>query len=133
MIMNELPELPRQIKAREADFGIVFRTWFENNPFLGVSFELKHSRGKDYLNFSEVKDEQIMYALRVSTVGVLTRVQGLNGEADYVFVKGPAYIVIKYPRCFCIISIEAFIKEKKESVRKSLTWERACKISFVCV
>jgi len=46
-------------------------------------------------------------------------------------VKG--YVVIKYPDFFCSIGINNFVKQEKESNRKSLTSERAKEIAEICV
>jgi hypothetical protein len=93
--------------------------------------ELKHTRGKDYLAFSEVKDEQIVFARRVNSAkGAWIRTLGLNGEPDYIWLKNEmAYIVIKYPKGTVFITIDNFLFEKEKSKRKSLTWDRACEIA----
>ena len=128
-----LPPLPQQNRKKEADFGITFRSWLKSNPMTSCSFELKHTRGKNNFPFNELKSEQIVYAINI-VKGSLIRVQGLQGEPDYVYLKNvPAYIVIKYPLFFCLITIEEFLKEKRLSSRKSLTDIRAKEISTVCV
>lgn len=128
--MNNLPELPQQHKHKEADAGIDLKHWFEKNTPETCSLEVKHTRGKDYLAFSEVKDEQIAYASRVNShKGAWIRVQGVSGEPDYIWMKNEiAYIVIKYPKGTVFITVDNFIYEKEKSKRKSLTWERACEI-----
>jgi len=126
-----LPDLPKQHKKKEADFGVQFRHWLVKNPqFNSCAFELKHTRGKDSFPFSELKVEQIAYANKIqSNDGVLIRNDGRNGEPDYTFLKNtPTYIVIKYPKEFFIIPIQDFIKEKDSSKRKSLTEDRAREI-----
>ena len=132
-----LPELPKKNKHKEADFGTkVFKEWVHNNAhlFYSCTFELKDSKGKDCIAFSEVKDLQIDAALSVkwSKKGYLIRnTVAAEGTPDYAFYRNaPAYIVIKYPKFFCIIDIETFTEEKKRSKRKSLTSDRAKEIAW---
>lgn len=105
------------------------------NPRSSCAIEVKDTRGKNYLPFSEVTDEQLQYALAVrSEKGVLIRVQGLNGEPDYVYLRSePSYIIIKYPKCFVGISPELFIEERTVSKKKSLTASRAKDIATFVV
>lgn len=131
-----LPELPKQNKKREANFGLKFRTWFEKNPRLSCSIELKDSRGKNYINFSEITDEQFKSGLaNKSDKGNLMRVSSGNiGTADYIFLRNAfAYVVIRYPQFFCLIDIETLYNEKKNSKRKSLTASRAKDIAILVV
>ena len=96
-----------------------------------AAFELKDTRGANSLPFSSVEDHQINYGDAIeSDTGVFIRVQGTNGEPDYIYLRGePSYIVIRYPDYFCIITLDAFKAEKKTSTRKSLTGERAVQIA----
>lgn len=124
------------MKHKETDFSIKFRHWLKNNKRQSCTFELKDSRGKNYFNFSELKEEQINYALSVqSDKGTLIRLQAITGgEPDYVYYRNsPAYIVINYPECFCIIPINNLLFEKEKSKRKSLTEERAKEIAIKVV
>ncbi len=120
---------------REAKFGILFRAWWRSNRISGA-FELKDTRGADSISFSEVGEEQINSGkANKSKKGNLIRAQsGTDGTADYIgLVSFPSYIVIKYPLCFCIIDVEVFENEAKESIRRSLTKERAKQIAFIVV
>lgn len=122
-----LPKLPTIRKNKEADFGMVFRKWWNLNPIKGP-IEHKDTAGRDYLPFAAVTDEQVAIQLSAgSSKGVLIRVaQGTTGASDYAgFVNSPAWIVIKYPKAFYVISIDSFIYERDKNVRKSLTEERA--------
>jgi hypothetical protein len=125
-----LPNLPRQHKHKEADAGVDLKHYFERTTPNTCSIEVKHTRGKDYLLYSEVKDEQIAFALRVSSPkGAWIRTLGMNGEPDYIWLKNEiAFIVIKYPKGVVHITIGNFLFEKQKSKRKSLTWERASEI-----
>ena len=126
-----LPELPRQIKQREATSSIDLKHWIEKNQKFTCGLEVKDSAGKDSIPFSVVADKQIAYANQASgPKGAWIRVQGVNGEQDYIWlINTPSYIVIKYPKCFCIITIGNFLFEKQKSKRKSLTLERAIQIA----
>ena len=125
-LASGLPNLPRLHQKKEADFGVTFRHWIEGQmPEGSQSFELKHTRGRDYLPLKEVKPEQIAYGMRIKRTGELIRVQGTRGEPDYIWIKGPAWIVIRYPKAFVIIDVDVFSNEKTAS----LTFTRACQIA----
>jgi len=128
-----LPELPKQNKKQETAFGLKLREWIEKNLRVTCSMETKDSRGKDYLNFNDVTEGQVNFAIAInSDKGVLIRVTGLDGEPDFVYLRNePAYIVVKYPRCFCLIDIKTFVLEKGRSKAKSLTSSRAKEIAEV--
>lgn len=131
----QLPDLPQQNKHKEADFGLRFRKWW-NLHGKGSPYELKDSRGKDYISFAEITPEQIAFALACGTdKGVLVRVErGTVGTADYIGIKNTiAYIIINYPKACEVITINNFIHEKEKNKRKSLTYERAKAISSVSI
>jgi hypothetical protein len=131
----KLPDLPRVLKKYEAHSSLDFKKWVIENLGYTASLEMKDSRGRNSIPFSEVKKEQIDYAVAISSdKGAWIRVEGRNGEPDYIWLKNtPAFIVIKYPSVFCAISIKDFLKEKKNSKRKSLTVEKALLISTFLV
>lgn len=118
----------------ENKFSIEFRHWLKKNPIrYACTFEMKDSLGKDSIPFSNITDQQINYGLAVNSKnGTLIRTQALNeGMPDYCYYyNSPAYVVIKYPKSFSIISIETLLLEKQRSKRKSLTEERAKEISI---
>lgn len=132
---SALPNLPERHRKPEADFGVVFRRWWEKNPRWG-EYELKDTRGKDSLPFSALSDDQIAVAtLAMGRKGVLVRrAQGTVGGADYSGLVGvPYWIVIKYPRSFEVIAVSQFLYEKSKSTRKSLSSARARDISVISV
>lgn len=135
--MKDLPNLPRRNNQREAKFGVAFRKWLEKNPRMSSTFEMKDSRGRSSLPFSEVKEAQRKFGMAVKTreEGVLVRLVPLvEGTPDYgYFRKAPALVVIKYPKCFCLIDIETFILESKRSKVRSLTVSRAKDIALLTV
>lgn len=120
------------MQKREADFGKLFRHWVRANPLkITCHFELKQTQG-DSLPFTSLEDHQVAYneAIRDSPKGVLMRNVGMNGEPDYTYTyRDPVFVVVKYPACFCIISLGNFVAEKSTSKRKSLTVERAREIA----
>ncbi len=133
--MPSLPELPRVLNRQESKFSLIFRKWWEQHPLPG-EIELKDTRGKNYLSFSEVSDGQVQIALKAtSKEGILVRCTvGTTGRADYSGLVNSLYwIVIRYPHIFHVISLESFLLEKKRSLRKSLTEERANKIATISV
>lgn len=128
-----LPPLPKKNNHKEADDGLDFRTWFASHraEFDNASFELKDSRGKDYIPFNEITDEQVDSALRtMSDKGNLVRVvKGTVGTGDYLYHRhADAYLVATYRRNTYLIPMERFIYERDCSERKSLTEIRASQI-----
>jgi len=121
---------------REAKFSILFRHWLKKNPMEDCSFEMKDTRGKDYLAFSEVKEAQINWGRAIkSNKGTLIRITAISeGMPDYCyFNKANAYIVIKYPSCWVMIDIDEFQKENASSARRSLLVSRAREIATIVV
>lgn len=119
---------------KEANFSLIFRHWImANPPKISATYEIKQT-SIDSIPFSCLENHQIdaSMAVKWSSKGYLIRVEsGTVGAPDFsYYYNSPAYIVIKYPKCFCIIDIESFTEEKKRSKRKSLTSERACAISY---
>lgn len=128
-----LPKLPKQNKKKEADFGVRFRHYVESTTGMPIgSYELKDTHGKDSLPFDAVEPSQLAYGHMIqSEKGAFIRVQGLRGEPDYIYLKlTQAFVVINYPDCFVIVEMDAFVKEKTESKRKSLTSSRAKEIAW---
>ena len=134
--LSPLHGLPMIRKSREAIFSLKFRDWIEKNPRYSCALELKDTRGKNYLLFKEVKQIQIDYGLRIkSKRGVLLRVEAIfEGMPDYIWCRElPAYIVIKYPKCFVMIDVETFDIESKRSNRRSLTEARAKELAIIVI
>lgn len=127
-----MPPLPKQNKKLEADFGIKLKAYIEKNPFkISTGIELKQTE-TDSIPFSAVEPQQVAHGLRTkSDKGVWIRVQGTNGEQDYIWlVNTPSYVAIKFKSGTCFIDIETFVLERDRSKRKSLTWERAKEIAL---
>lgn len=130
-----MPPLPRQNRKKEADFGLVFRKWWNNQKTkLSGEFEIKDTRGKPSFAFSELSHEQeVIGRLATSKRGVLVRrTSGTTGGADYSgLVEAPYFVVIKYLKHFYIIDLNALLAERDVSKRKSLTESRAKEISII--
>lgn len=127
------------MQKKEADFGILFRHWIMSQPRLpkSASLEIKDSRGKDYIPYREIEDSQIRSGLasKIGPKGNLIRVAaGTVAAPDYIWLyKACAYVIIKYPKCFCLIDVETLQLEKDKSTRKSLTSDRAKEIAVKVV
>lgn len=119
------------MKNTEAKFGILFRHYLKANPQITTAFELKQS-STDSISFSALEEHQSIYLQAIkSKKGVLVRVQGVNGEPDYIYLRNsPACVVVKFPSEFSIIDITTWLAEQKRSKRKSLTVQRAREISI---
>lgn len=118
---------------REAQFGKLFRHWLRANPQVSGAFELKQTTS-EALAFDSVKEHQIDALLAAhSDYGITYKIpddaMGVK-PFDYVYLRNaPAWVAILYPGEFYIISITAFLEEKKRSERKSLLRDRARKIA----
>ncbi len=131
-----LPNLPKTLEKKEAKFGLQFRKWIMSHPQLSGAYELKQCSSA--FPFSELSDKQILALQLVnSDNGFLYKApddtQGSKVLDYYYYRNAPAYVVIKYPKEFSIISINTFLLEKKRSKRKSLTMLRARELSTVTV
>lgn len=126
--------LPKQNKKKEADFTTkIFRPWLLAQPhFYSAAFELKQT-GTNSLSFSAVKDHQVSALLAVRGNGLLFKIpDDSRGQKcfDMFFMKNDeAYVVIRYPKAFVLIDIDAFIDERKRSSKKSLILEKAKEIA----
>jgi penicillin-binding protein-related factor A (putative recombinase) len=128
--MNALPDLPKQIKKREANFATIFRIWLKAHPQDSAAFELKQTT-KPSIPFSCLEEHQESYLLAIkSPIGKTVRVMGGHGEPDYIYLRNQdAYVVIKFPGEFHIIPIWEWRHEKLASTRKSLTQSRSREIA----
>jgi hypothetical protein len=132
----KLPDLPRVLKKREADWTTTtFIPWCKQYKRT-FAWEVKHTRSKDYLNFNEVKPGQIAKLLEVRHSVYVRKNPDMGESTDFdgqCLVAEPAYIVIKFPKFFCLITIDTFVLESKRSKRRSLTSSRAKEIAFLVV
>lgn len=129
------------MKKQEQKFQTLFNHWlksvFLKDNWGGFAFELKDSRDKDYINFNELADHQAEALMAVRENGLVYKISdsGLGQKPfdSFAMKNCPAFVVIKYPKSFEIISIDNFLHEKEHSKRKSLTSERAKAISVKSV
>lgn len=119
----------------ESKSAILFRHWIKANPMFSASFEMKDTKGKQYISFTEIKDHQLNYGMAIKgNNGVFIRVQGMNGEPDYIYLRNiPAFMAIKYPNSFELIDIETLVIEKKKTKHKSLSYARAKQLSTISI
>jgi hypothetical protein len=123
----------------EAKFQTVFNHWLRHVFFDkqrqrgGFAFELKHTRGKNYLPFSAVKDHQLKALLAAENEGLIYKIsdesRGHKPFDCFALRLAPTFIVIKYPGFFAVIDAEVFAYEKTRTPKKSLTAERAKNIA----
>lgn len=125
------------MKKSEQKFQTEFNTWLKTVYKRTGAYELKHTRGKSYLPFSEVKEHQIR-ALQIAKNGVLAYKIPDDSMSykpfDCISLAGePARVVIKYSDFFVLIDVETFVLESKRSKRRSLTAARAKEIAILVV
>ena len=120
---------------KEKDFQVTFNHWLKSVFKKTACYELKQTK-TDSLPFSDVKDHQIA-ALSLARWGTLVYKipdVGYQNPFDcFSLTVVPAYVVIKYPKFFCLIDIDTFILERGRSKRKSLVSSRAKELSTVVV
>ncbi len=121
---------------REASFTETFRHWLRANPLpriTGAAFELKQTTGKS-IPFSAVEEHQMDALSAVwGNEGLIYKISDESRgykPFDMVYLRlTAAYIVVKFPGFFCLISASTWGSEKRTSQRKSLTAERAREIA----
>lgn len=130
-----LPPLPRVLNKREANWSTtIFRPWALKHFNYTAIFEIKHTRGKESLLFSEVKYSQIDKMLKIRHEKFLWKNPDTGEETPpdfFLLVKEPTFVVIRYPKDVAIIPIDTFVLESQRSKRRSLTWQRAKELSTI--
>jgi len=125
------------MRKAEAKFQTEFNKYLREVYQKTCAVELKHTRGRNCLPFSEVKDHQIR-ALQIVNRGVFAYKisdfdMGYKPFDGFCLAGERAFIVIRYPRFFCMIPVETFVLERDRSTRKSLTSSRALDLSTCTV
>lgn len=125
---------------REAKFQILFRAWYKSfgEYWMGnAAIELKQTP-KNSISLSCVEEHQINALLAVKNGSLLYKIsdesRGKKPFDMFSLSNAGAYVVIKYPDRFCVISIDKFLQKKDELLSckiKSLSVENACKISVI--
>ena len=120
---------------KEKDYQIKFNHWLKEKYKKTGCFELKQTQTNS-IPFSSVKEHQIKALLNASNSSLVYKIpdMGYENPFDCFCLSGvPAFVVIKYPKSFELISIESFLFEMGKSKRKSLTYERAKLISTITI
>ncbi len=119
----------------EANFQTAFRHWLMSNKSFGsAAFELKHSPTNSFPFDRVVEHQENSLFAATCNNGLLFKIPDDSisyKPFDMFYLRNAeAYVVIKYPKDFVIISINDFVRERQSSKRKSLTYERAKEISI---
>lgn len=126
------------MKKREANFQTTFSSYVQKKKIIG-NFELKQTTGNSFpfKNSKSGQDRQINSLVTAQQEGYFWKFSDEDSREKLFDCSNvppiDGYIVIKYPKVFCIINIYDFIAEDKRSERRSLTKERAMEISIVNV
>jgi hypothetical protein len=117
---------------REALFGRQFRAWLKDKNFPPAAFELKQTT-RNTFPFKYVKEHQINALLAASRAeGILYKApddsRGVKPFDFFYLRHAKAYVVIKYPRGFVLVTIKNFVEEAEVSIRGSMSYERALAI-----
>lgn len=120
---------------REANFQTTFSHWLKSVHKKTGAFELKQTKTNS-IAFDSVVPHQEAALLNSSQNVLAYKIPdvGYQNPFDCICLADiPAYVVIKYPKFFCLILIEDWVAEKKRSLRRSLTSERAREIAMKIV
>lgn len=124
------------MRKREAKFTTFFLDWVRKEYRQTACFEIKDSRSRSYLPFSEVKPHQLR-ALRIAKRGIFAfkisdAAIGYKPFDCFSMARVPAYVVISYPSFFCLIDIDVFeslmilaAQEGTKSLRQDVARENA--------
>ena len=116
-----------------------FKKWCESkdNKLPTFVFEAKSTRGKDSLLFSQVEHHQVISEHQAKHATKYYKIaDDSRGQKpfDGAFWRGvDAYIVIEYPRFWCMVDIDIFENEERTSVRRSIKDCRAMQIASVVI
>lgn len=120
---------------KEKVFQTKFNHWVKNIYKRTAAFELKQT-STNSLPFDAVKDHQVEALQAASDKGLVWKIPdcGFQNPFDAVALfRVPAFVVIKYPESWEMIAIDTFVLEKSQSKTKSLTAQRAKKISTLSI
>lgn len=114
----------------EAKAQTKFNHWLKEVYKQTAAFELKYTETS--LPFSNLAPHQrdALIACHHQTLVYKIPDAGFQNPFDCVSLSRiPAYVVVRFPKSFEVISIDVWVKESEESKRRSLTYERAKQIS----
>lgn len=119
----------------EASFQSIFNNYLRSKKLHGY-FELKATK---YLSlpFDAVEQHQIESLRAAEMMGLVFKISDMDIRIKpFDCLSTPplqAYIAIKYHTFFAVITLDAFLKERDASSRKSLAEQRAKDIAtYVC-
>lgn len=121
----------------EAKFQTKFSRWLQYAKHGSAVYELKYCKG-NALPFSDVKEHQERALLLATTTCINYKIPDVGMAQKpfdcFAICNVPAYVVIQFHRkgnkTFYMILITTWLKEKKESVKRSLTEDRCQEIGF---
>lgn len=116
---------------REAAYTPIFEKYLRLKRLVGA-FEIKQTTS-DAILFSAVEDHQIEGLQAVQQSGFVYKLSDADSRRKPFDVVATSwmtgYVVIRYPKTTCVITVNNFVHERDHSKRKSLTVERAKEIS----
>lgn len=120
---------------KEKDFQTLFGRWVKYKYEQSALFELKLTHEKS-IPFSAVLDHQevALHAAKHQKLfyKISDESSGYKPADCFVLVQVPAYVVIQFYKRGCkdfyLVDIDIWLNEKRNSVRRSLTEERAAQI-----
>ncbi len=128
-------------KYQEKDFQTDFGRWIHHGDALLASsgFELKVT-ATDSIPFSDVREHQIDALMAAKTSRMFWKIPDDSMAAKpfdcFLLVASSAWVVVMF-RCrergqkeFFLFDVEVWVAERKRSVRRSLTEERARQIGL---
>lgn len=120
---------------KEKHYQTLFNKWLKNVYKKTGAFELKLTKN-DSMPFSAVAPHQIEALKAASDKGLVYKIPdaGYQNPFDcFSLFNVPAFVVIKYPLSFEMITIDNFIHARDTIKRKSLTYNQARHISSISI
>lgn len=125
----------------ERKFQTLFLKWARHQSKLfSAAFELKISNGES-LPFTSLKEHQLqaLYAVKHNRLAhkIADDSVGFKPFDCFHLREVPAFVVVSFwsrgEKKFYMIDVDDWMKEVKQSKRKSLTKERAAEIGLTCL
>lgn len=121
---------------REANFQEIFGQYIQKKGLIG-NFELKQTM-ENSINWNDARlMRQCESLLAAESKGYYWKHSDADPREKLFDCSNippiAGFVVIKYPKLFCIIPVKDFMDEKGRSERSSLTSERAIEIARVVV
>lgn len=121
------------MQKKESKWQIVFNKYLRQERGLNYGFyELKDAAG-EYFNYKNFEDHQIESLTSLRWSGLVWKLSDADPRqkpCDTMCVPPlPAYVVIKYPKFFAVITVEDFVADRDARKRKSLSYQQALSIA----